>query len=305
MKAKFICIMVWESICDRKLSVPDALLREKIRSFLEEDIGLGDITTELVVPTGVKVRAEIIVKEMAVVAGLDEARIVFEIVGASFTPNVKDGDEVPPNTPIAAVRGEGRSILSAERTALNLLSRMSGIATETRRLIRKVKEAGLNVRIAATRKTAPGLRYFDKKAVAIGGGDPHRFRLDDQVLIKDNHIAIAGSLEEALKKALSLRSFSKKIEVEARTVEDAIKAARLGADIIMLDNMSAKDVRRVIDALKELGLRDKVLIEVSGEITENNILDYASLGPDIISVGAITHSAKSIDMSLEVVEIEG
>ncbi|MBS7604709.1 carboxylating nicotinate-nucleotide diphosphorylase [Candidatus Bathyarchaeota archaeon] len=279
-------------------------MREKLRNFLEEDIGLGDITTEAIIPSGIKVHAQIVVKEPAVVAGLNEAKMIFEIVGAKFLPNVREGEEVQPGTSIAEVEGDGRSILLAERTALNLLSRMSGIATETRKLVRKVRDAGLNVRIAATRKTAPGLRYFDKRAVIIGGGDPHRFRLDDQILIKDNHIAIAGSLEEALKRALSYASFSKKIEVEAKTVDDAIRAAELGADIIMLDNMSVKEVQKVINSLRELGFRDKVLIEVSGEITENNILDYARTGPDIISVGAITHSVKSIDMSLEVIKVE-
>lgn len=279
-------------------------MREKIKSFLEEDIGLGDITTELIVPSETRVSAQIIVKEAAVVAGLNEARIIFESVNASFTPNVREGDEVQPGTPIAVIEGDGRGILLAERTALNLLSRMSGIATATRKLVKKVREAGLNVRIAATRKTAPGLRYFDKRAVIIGGGDPHRFRLDDQILIKDNHIAIAGSLEEALRRVALSASFSKKIEVEAKTVDDAIKAARLGADIIMLDNMSVEDVKKVLDALKNLGLRDKILVEVSGGITEDNVLDYARLGPDIISVGAITHSAKSIDMSLEVIEVK-
>jgi len=286
------------------LSIPESILREKLRNFLEEDIGLGDITTEAIIPSGIKVHAQIVVKEPAVVAGLNEAKMIFEIVGAKFLPNVREGEEVQPGTSIAEVEGDGRSILLAERTALNLLSRMSGIATETRKLVRKVRDAGLNVRIAATRKTAPGLRYFDKRAVIIGGGDPHRFRLDDQILIKDNHIAIAGSLEEALKRALSYASFSKKIEVEAKTVDDAIRAAELGADIIMLDNMSVKEVQKVINSLRELGFRDKVLIEVSGEITENNILDYARTGPDIISVGAITHSVKSIDMSLEVIKVE-
>ncbi|MEM3955122.1 MAG: carboxylating nicotinate-nucleotide diphosphorylase [Candidatus Bathyarchaeia archaeon] len=286
------------------MSIPESILREKLRNFLEEDIGLGDITTEAIIPSGIKVHAQIVVKEPAVVAGLNEAKMIFEIVGAKFLPNVREGEEVQPGTSIAEVEGDGRSILLAERTALNLLSRMSGIATETRKLVRKVRDAGLNVRIAATRKTAPGLRYFDKRAVIIGGGDPHRFRLDDQILIKDNHIAIAGSLEEALKRALSYASFSKKIEVEAKTVDDAIRAAELGADIIMLDNMGVKEVQKVINSLRELGFRDKVLIEVSGEITENNILDYARAGPDIISVGAITHSVKSIDMSLEVIKVE-
>jgi len=285
------------------LNIPEMLLKEKIKAFIEEDVGLGDVTTDLIVPPETRVYAHIIVKEAAVVAGIYETKVIFNMINAAFLPTVNDGDEVPENTIIARVEGDGRAILSVERTALNLLSRMCGIATETRRLIKKVKAAGFNVRIAATRKTAPGLRYFDKKAVIIGGGDPHRFKLDDQILIKDNHVIVAGTLEEALKRARSLASFSKKIEIEARNIGEAVQAAKLGADIIMLDNMSATEVQKVIDALTSLGLRDKVLIEVSGGINEENILEYAKLNPDIISVGAITHSAKSIDLSLDVVEV--
>jgi len=188
----------------------------------------------------------------------------------------------------------------AERTLLNILMRMCGIATATRRLVRKVEEAGFKVRIAATRKTAPGLRYFDKRAVVVGGGDPHRFRLDDAILIKDNHVALVGDVEEAVRRARSATSFTKKIEIEVQTSEDAVKAAQAGADIIMLDNMTAEEVEKTIDALKHRKLRDRVLIEVSGGIVEENILSYAKAGPDIISTGAITHSVKSVNISLEV-----
>jgi len=284
------------------LSLPESLLEEKIKGFLEEDIGLGDITTELIVPLGVKVRAQIIVKERAVIAGLQELKVLFNMINAKISFFVHEGDEVPPNTVIAEVEGEGRDILSVERTALNILSRMCGVATATRRLVNKIKDAGLNVRIAATRKTAPGLRYFDKRAIIIGGGDPHRFRLDDQILIKDNHIAIAGSIEEALRRVLSAASFSKKIEVEAKTIEQAIKAAKMGANIIMLDNMTVEEARKVIKALEEMNLRKNILIEISGGINEENIICYAELKPDIISVGDLTHSVKSVDVSLEVIE---
>lgn len=286
------------------LRIPEALLKEKIKSFLEEDIGLGDITSNLIIPSDVKVRAQIIMKEAAVVAGLNELKMVFGMVNAEASCLVNEGDEVQPNTVIAEVRGDGRAILGAERTALNILSRMSGIATATRRLIKKIRDAGLNVRIAATRKTAPGLRYFDKRAVIIGGGDPHRFRLDDQILIKDNHIAIAGGVKEALRRARSSASFSKKIEIEVKTVNQAVEAASLGADIIMLDNMTVDEVREVMERLESLNLRDKVLIEVSGGITEENIIEYAQLKPDVISIGALTHSVRSIDVSLEVIEVE-
>lgn len=285
------------------LSMPTDLLKEKIKTFLEEDIGLGDITTELIVPPETKVRAQIVVKEAAVIAGLRELKTIFDMVDAKVEFLVNEGDEVSPNTVIAIVEGDGRALLSVERTALNIFSRMSGIATETRKLVKKIREAGLNVRVAATRKTAPGLRYFDKRAIVVGGGDPHRLKLDDQILIKDNHIVIAGSLEEALKRARLFGSFSKKIEVEAKDVEQAVLAAKLGAEIIMLDNMSVDEARRVIESLREIGLRDKVLIEISGGINGENILEYAKIEPDIISVGTITHSVKSIDASLDVIEV--
>ena len=158
--------------------------------------------------------------------------------------------------------------------------------------------------IAATRKTAPGLRYFDKRAIVVGGGDPHRFRLDDQILIKDNHIAIAGDIENALKRVRSSASFSKKVEIEVKTFNQAVKAARLGADIIMLDNMTVDEAREVINTLRRLRLRDKVLIEISGGVKEENIVEYAELKPDIISIGELTHSVKSIDMSLEIINVE-
>jgi len=279
------------------------VLYERLMDFLREDIGMGDITTEAIVPAEVEVHARIIVKEPAVIAGLYESSLLFEMLGANFKAMVKDGDEVPAETILAEIKGKGRAILSAERTALNILMRMSGIATSTRRLVKIIREAGLKVRIAATRKTAPGLRFFDKKAIVIGGGDPHRFRLDDAFLIKDNHIAIAGGIKNALRKARLAASFSKKIEVEAKTMEEALEAAKAGADIIMLDNMSLEEAKRTIEKLEAAGLRDKVIIEISGGITENNLLEYARLKPDVISLGFLTHSVRAVDLSLEVTEV--
>jgi nicotinate-nucleotide pyrophosphorylase (carboxylating) len=291
--------------CEKALELPKAILRDHLKAFLEEDVGLGDVTTSLIVPSDTKIRAQILVKESAVIAGLSEMNVLFnDVIGARFKCLVNDGDEVSSNTIIAEVEGDGRSILMAERTALNLLSRMCGIATATRKLVKRIKDAGLNVYVAGTRKTAPGLRYFDKKAVIIGGGDPHRFKLDDQILIKDNHIVVAGGVKEALRRAHSSASFSKKIEIEVKTSDEAIEAAKSGADIIMLDNMSIEEIDKIINALKRLNLREKVLIEVSGRINEGNILEYARLRPDIISVGEITHSVKSIDISLEVIGVE-
>ncbi|MCD6593657.1 carboxylating nicotinate-nucleotide diphosphorylase [Candidatus Bathyarchaeota archaeon] len=282
-----------------------AILRERLMEFLREDLGMGDVTTEAIVPAEAMASAHIIAKEPMVVAGLYEASVIFEAIGVDFRAKVRDGEKVDAGTVLAEVYGRARDILSAERTVLNILMRMSGIATQTKRIVEIVRRAGFNVRIAATRKTAPGLRLLDKRAVAIGGGDPHRFRLDDAVLIKDNHIRVAGGVREAVQRARSAASFSKKIEVEVQSLEEALEAAECGVDILMLDNMSVKEAKRTIEALEDRGLRGKVIIEVSGRVEEENILKYARLGPDVISVGALTHSVRAADISLEVVEISG
>ena len=180
---------------------------------------------------------------------------------------------------------------------------MSGIATQTNRIVEKVKAAGYRTKIACTRKTAPGLEYFDKKAVWLGGGDTHRLHLDDMILIKDNHVAIIGSIKKAVRIAKKTASFSKKIEVEVSSVDEAIEAARAGADIIMLDNFSLKQVKEAIKKLEEEGIRGKVLVEVSGRINEENVLEFASMGVDIISLGTLTHSVKALDLSLEVKQV--
>jgi len=285
------------------MKLPKALLRRKLLMFLEEDVGMGDITSEFVIPDGAKVKAQIIAKESCIVAGLYEMKLLFETLGIEVVKSVKDGDEVEAGTVIAEIIGDSHAVLMAERTVLNLLTRMSGIATATKRLLDKVKNHGRNIRIAATRKTAPGLRYFDKRAVAIGGGDTHRFRLDDAILIKDNHIFIAGGVENALKRVHSRVSFTKKVEIEVKKPEEALLAAKLGADIIMLDGMTPEKVKETMELLNRSNLRDRVLIEVSGNITEENITEYAKLEPDVISLGALTHSAKAVDMSLEIVKV--
>jgi nicotinate-nucleotide pyrophosphorylase (carboxylating) len=282
------------------MAIPRRIIAYKLHEFLMEDLGQGDITTAATVPSGRKVEAFIIAKEDGVLAGLEEVEILLESLGLEVKPLVADGSSIRRGDSLIKISGEASSILMAERTALNILMRMSGIATETQRLILKVRSSGFNVKIACTRKTAPGLRYFDKKAVMLGGGETHRIHLDDMVLIKDNHIAVAGGLEKAIMAAKAKVSFSKKIEVEVSNIEDAVKAARLGVDVIMLDNMNPKDANDVIDKLRKLSLRDKVLIEVSGGINEENILQYAAVKPDIISVGYITENPKTLDMSLKV-----
>ncbi len=284
--------------------IPKEVLQEYLERFLEEDIGQGDITTNALVPQATQIRAKIIVKEPAVVCGLLEAKVFFEMLGVNFTFKVQDGDEVFADTVVAEVEGDGRSILAAERTILNILMRMSGIATETRKLVKKVHKINSTIRIAATRKTAPGLRYFDKRAVAVGGGDTHRMRLDEAFLIKDNHIMITGGIHEAVRRARISQHSSKKIEVEAKTKKEAIQAAELGVDIVMFDNMSLKEAEETMKELTAKNLRKKVLIEISGGITKENITSYANIRPDIISLGSLTHSIKAVDMSLEVIEVK-
>ncbi|MEM0096019.1 MAG: carboxylating nicotinate-nucleotide diphosphorylase [Candidatus Bathyarchaeia archaeon] len=284
--------------------LPKKVLEKKLLQMLAEDLGQGDITTSLLAPDGCTVEADIIAKEAGVIAGIEEATVLLESLGLRFEAYVKDGDEIKPKQVLIRVCGDARTILSAERTILNIMSRMSGIATATRKLVEKIQKAGYKTKVACTRKTAPGLLYFDKKAVAIGGGDTHRFHLDDMILIKDNHIAIAGSVEKAVRTAREKASFSKKIEVEAAKVEDVLRAAEVGVDMVMLDNFSPKQVEEAVKLLKKAGYYGKVLLEASGGITAENILEYASKGVDIISLGEITHSVKALDISLEITKVK-
>jgi nicotinate-nucleotide pyrophosphorylase (carboxylating) len=282
--------------------IPRKILEEKLTHMLAEDIGQGDVTSAAVIPSELKTEAKVIAKAGGIVAGIEEASILAESLGLKVITEVTDGDEVKSGQTIMRFSGNAQAILTAERTLLNLLSRMSGIATTTKKLAEKLQRANSTTRIAATRKSAPGLLYFDKKAVLIGGGEPHRLHLDDMILIKDNHIALVGSLENAVKRARQNASFSKKIEVEVTKHADVLKAAELGADIIMLDNFSAKQVKEAVTLLKKAGFFGKVLLEASGGITGENLLEYASTGVNLISLGELTHSVKALDISLEIVK---
>jgi len=280
--------------------IPRKVLEEKLRQLLVDDVGQGDVTTAALVSSDLTVEAEVVSKEAGVAAGIEETVILAESLGLSIRVLVSDGEETKKGQVMLKIFGDARTILSAERTMLNLISRMSGIATATRRLVEKVRKAQLDTRIAATRKTAPGLLYFDKKAVFVGGGDPHRLHLDDMVLIKDNHLAVSENIETAVQLAKQNASFTRKIEVEVTKVADALKAAKAGADVIMLDNFSPKLIRETIGLLKEAGFHEKILLEASGGITQENLLEYAQTQVNIISLGELTHSVRALDVSLEI-----
>jgi len=266
--------------------------KKQLISFLAEDIGKGDITSALLDKK--KITVKIISRENAILAGVTHAKEIFKIKGCAVKILKKDGSKIKPNGTIMTITGDAGKILSCERTALNLLTRMSGIATQTNFLVKKIPA---KTKLYATRKTAPGLRYFDKEAVEIGGGKKHRLRLDEMVMIKDNHIAIHDSLESLIKKA---KSKHKKFEVEVENIPDVILAAKSGATIVMLDNFTPAQIKKAILSLKNQKLRSKVLLEASGGINEKNIVSYGKTGVDIISVGSITNSVKGIDMSLEI-----
>ena len=277
--------------------------RGTLAGFLNEDIGTGDITSNLLIPEDATSKGTIVCKNTGnsiIVSGLSEAKIIFDICGCEATLLVEDGSKIAKGTDVLAVEGSSRSILKGERTALNLLMRMSGISTRTNHFIEKLGELSKTVRISSTRKTVPGLRYFDKKAVVIGGGISHRVRLDQLILIKDNHIAVVGSVKKAIEKAKSVYGDKRKIECEVNDFSGILEAIKSGADIVMLDNFKPEDVKDSLDKIRKLGLRDKIIIEVSGGINLDNIYDYAIAKPDVISVGSLTHSVQAIDFSLEI-----
>lgn len=268
---------------------------EKIRNLIEmtlrEDIGSHDITTDAVLPSDLKTRAFIFTKERGIICGLEIARTVFKTLEPKivFKKLVKEGEKVKTGQRIIEVSGPAGKILSVERTALNFLQRLSGIATLTNEFVKKVKP--YKVKILDTRKTSPGLRILEKYAVRVGGGKNHRFGLGDGILIKGNHIDLVG-LKLAVKRAKKLR---KKVEVEARNLKEVEEALESGADIIMLENMDLKTIKK---GVRFIGKR--ALIEVSGGVNLENIREIAKTGVDWISIGRLTHSVKSLDLSLKI-----
>ncbi len=273
-------------------------IEEIVDRALAEDWASGDVTTRAIIPAELEGKASIIAKARGVLAGTEVARVVFHRVDSSlrFDLLLRDGSEVQSGVTIAEVEGKVSSILRAERVALNFLQRLSGIASETRRYAEAIK--GFDARIVDTRKTTPGLRFLEKYAVRVGGGYNHRSHLGDGILIKDNHLAALRARGLGLKAAIALARknapHTLKIEVEVTTVEEAVDALEAGADIIMLDNMSVEEMRR---AVKSVGGR--VILEASGGITLDNVRAVAETGVDLISIGALTHSTKALDISLE------
>ena len=267
---------------------------EDILRALKEDIPWEDVSANAVVPEGVRGRAELLAKQNGVIAGLPVFARTFELLdgSAEIVLHVKEGDEVVKGELIAEVFGDIRAILSGERTALNFLQRMSGIATYARTASKLLE--GTGTRLVDTRKTTPGLRSFEKYAVRIGGAGNHRFNLSDGVLLKDNHIGAAGGVKQAIAAARSYAPFVRKIEIEVETLEQLKEALEAGADIVMLDNMTVDTIQEAVALAK-----GRAEIEISGNVTKENVAQYASLGADYISSGSLTHSAPILDLSLK------
>ena len=270
--------------------------KKELLRFLSEDVRSGDITSTLL--TKKKIMAKIISRQQGVIAGIKFAKNLFQLKGCNVKAFVKDGAKVKQNQKILQVSGSTQSVLSCERTALNLLSRMSGIATQTSFLVSKIRKVNKKTSLYSTRKTAPGLRIFDKEAVKIGGGHKHRMSLDEMIMIKDNHLALCNSMEDIIKQAQKKR---KRIEIEVENQKDALLAAKMGVSIIMLDNFTPAKITRTITALRKKKMRNKVKLEASGGISSKNIIAYARTGVDMISVGSITNSVNALDLSLEVI----
>lgn len=278
-----------------KFILIDRLIAQRlIDSYLLEDLTWGDITTDMLVPKGTKSKGYVYAKDDGIIAGIDVFLMVFNTIDndIEYTKYFKDGEAIKKGDLILETYGDLNSCLKAERVALNLIQRMSGIATYVKKLSDMIK--GTNARLTDTRKTMPGLRYFDKYAVSVGGGVNHRYNLSDGILIKDNHIKAVGGIKNALTMIKSGISHTKKVEIEVETIHELKEALKYGADIIMLDNMTIHMMKEAVEITN-----GRAILEASGNINESNILDVAKTGVDIISIGAITHSVKALDISYD------
>lgn len=269
---------------------------KEVESFIEEDLGYDDVSCSIVPDKPAE--AIIFTKEECIIAGIKETFSILSYLGIQAETNFKDGDRLKKGDIIFRLMGGTVSILRAERLTLNFLGHLSGIATLTRACVDIVRKHSKTTRVACTRKTTPGIRKFEKLAVVAGGGDTHRFNLSDSVMIKDNHIKLMGI--EAAIEAARKTSFTRKIEVEVESAEDAVLAAKLGADIVMLDNMQPEAIMKTLELLKEEGFRESVIVEASGGISQVNLESYAKTGVDVISMGSLIHKSSWIDISLEI-----
>jgi nicotinate-nucleotide pyrophosphorylase (carboxylating) len=273
------------------------LVDELLKGYLNEDIGRADLSAEGVF-RGERVRARIVAKEDGILAGLPFAVRVFRLLGdgVEVLEALREGSRFEKGETILVLEGNAKTLLMGERVALNILQRLSGIATKTRRMVERIRD--LPVKLLDTRKTTPGFRMFEKYAVKVGGGENHRFALYDMVMIKDNHIKVAGSIEEAVRRVRQLISPVYKVEVEVSNFEELLKVLTLPVDIVMLDNFSVEDAKEGVSIIRQE--RTDLLIEISGGINEENIRAYAETGCDFISTGAIIHSARWLDLSMKV-----
>jgi nicotinate-nucleotide pyrophosphorylase (carboxylating) len=276
----------------------EGALFSQIGAFLAEDLGRGDITTQATVTRNARARGRFLAKEPMVVAGLEAAEAVFSTLDSQqqLEAFASDGEELEAGKVIARTSGFADVLLAGERVALNLLQRLSGIATLTRQYVRAIE--GTKAQIVDTRKTTPGLRMLEKYAVASGGARNHRFGLDDGVLIKDNHIALAGGVGAAVERAREAVGHLHKIEIEVSTEKDLREAIKSGADILLLDNLSPEETARMVSVARELA--PAITLESSGGITLENVRGYAEAGVDLISIGALTHSARAMDISFKI-----
>jgi nicotinate-nucleotide pyrophosphorylase (carboxylating) len=266
-----------------------------LRPFLEEDVGSGDVTSQVFLPEG-EGKAVITCESDSVVAGLEEAVGIFSIMGVKCQTFVKDGDRVRKGSVVMKAKGDLRALMTCERTALNFLMRMSGIAEMTYQVCRKVHEKDPDLMIAGTRKTTPGFRYFEKKAIALGGGWPHRMGLWDMAMVKDNHIAAAGGIDNIIAKMKDVPK-DIKVEIEVLDRDEGIKAAKAGADVVMADHFPPEECRKLREDIRKIN--PEILVEASGNITSENVADYAGCA-DIVSLGELTHSVKATHFSMDI-----
>lgn len=284
--------------------IPHQLILQKFYAMLDEDVGYGDITTSALIPKEKRAKARLFTREAGIAAGMEIASVILSDFNCSVSVIQKDGSQVKANSTLLKIQGLAAPLLTIERTLLNLLQRMCGIATATANLVKKVRKYNPHIRIAATRKTAPLLRYFDKLAVVLGGGDSHRWRLDDAILIKDNHLAFYRDITQAINITRENASFTCPIEIEVSSPEAAITAANLRVDAILLDNMTPEQVTAVVKKLRQLKLTPTPILEVSGNISPENIIKYAKTGIDVISMGWLTHSVPALDLSIDILPVK-